>query len=230
MVMDPVPAFAHNPLGIRSASYTKFLKPADIEGLNIVTIRYLDSKKEDDMYMYIPGMRRVRRMSVGQKQDSAGGTDHTWDDYRGWDGRIFRNTYKFLGTKELLLPRHNEFEKMSKKYGEMFPQGMRRERVKTYIIEAINKDPNYMYSKRILTIDPEHFGAMDCEMYDRHGKLWKKMDNTLAFKEGAVVNVGYTIEIIRLHTSPWIHYYSSNPYDKRYKPEMFTVEYLQRGH
>jgi hypothetical protein len=171
-------------------------------------------------------------MSTAQRQDSAGGTDHTWDDYRGWFGHIPRNKYKFLGVTEILGSRNNEMvpkEKWHTEVNQGYPYGTVRERCKVYVLQAVNKEANYMYSKRIWYLDPESFTLLDTDMYDRHGRLWKKFDTNVFEVQGAAFGTGgYSWDLQRLHSTTW---YTPNvfPYST-FNPDEHTIEYLSRRH
>ena len=67
--------------------YTGFTSPFDIAGTAFLILRYDDPRKADDSWAYIPSLRRVRRISVEVKSDSLLGTDHTLEDFNGFNGR-----------------------------------------------------------------------------------------------------------------------------------------------
>ena len=90
--LPPMPEWLPNPKGIRYFNNLTMDYPYDLKGTMRFLIRYEDPKKDDDIWMYIPTMRRVRRMSGAQRQDSFGGTDSSYDDIRGFDGRPFEHT------------------------------------------------------------------------------------------------------------------------------------------
>jgi hypothetical protein len=46
-----------------------------------------------------------------------------------------------------------------------------------WIIEAVNKDPNYIYKRSIWYIDPELWFIVFADKYDKYGKLWKTMEH-----------------------------------------------------
>jgi len=80
--------------------------------------------------------------------------------------------------------------------------------VKCWVVEAKNKDPDYIYSKRVWYLDPENWQFNIQEMYDRQGRLWKMMEEfwaeyKLEEAEGvATVFVGeHTVDLIRRHGS-----------------------------
>ena len=155
--------------------------PEEIRGLGVLTIRYLDPDREDAMWMNLPTMRRTRRMSTSQRGDTFGGGDTTWDDYGAYAGKTERNTYKLLAKKEVLLVLHEEKDvwpehpedKDEKGLAPPMCPGGNFEKREMYVIEAVSKDPNYVYSKWIWYIDPATGEIIYSEMFDRKGKLWK---------------------------------------------------------
>ena len=93
-------------------------------------------------------------------------------------GDVNLNTYKLIGQKDLLLWRHQDdpYNKLTRKNGQGFWSGIQRERVRCFIVEAVNKDPNYVYSKRVWYLDSENWQLNAQVVYDRQGKLWKNME------------------------------------------------------
>ena len=45
------------------------------------------------------------------------------------------------------------------------------------MLEGVNKDPGYIYSKSIWYVDPELWHITYADKYDRQGKLWKSMEH-----------------------------------------------------
>ena len=72
--------------------------------------RYIDQTKDDDMWMYLPTMRRTRRMSTAQKMDTlGGGMDITWDDFQNFAGKILHDAHplKLLTVTEIIQKSSN---------------------------------------------------------------------------------------------------------------------------
>ena len=65
-------------------------------------LRYDDPRKADDSWAYIPSLRRVRRISVEVKSDSLLGTDHTLEDFYGFNGRPMEHSWEYIGTARIL--------------------------------------------------------------------------------------------------------------------------------
>ena len=73
-----------------------FQKPADVKGTGFLSFEYDDSSKEDDRWLYLPAMRKVRRISGSSKNDYFMGSDFTYDDMGDKD----LDDYKYKLIKE----------------------------------------------------------------------------------------------------------------------------------
>ena len=63
---------------------------------------HTDSAKQDDSWLYLPSLRRVRRLSTAQRSDALFGQDIDVDSYGGYAGQIPWFEWKFLGSKPML--------------------------------------------------------------------------------------------------------------------------------
>ena len=88
--------------GTHFREYTGFTAPFDIAGTAFLILRYDDPRKADDSWAYIPSLRRVRRISVEVKSDSLLGTDHTLEDFYGFNGRPMEHSWEYIGTARIL--------------------------------------------------------------------------------------------------------------------------------
>lgn len=145
-------------------AYTEFLEPADVVGTKFLTL----SKKgaEDDQRIYLPALKKVRRISSSSKDGEFMGSDLNYFDM---EKRYFEDgTYTLLGTDETL---------------DAVPG------VKLAKITTVYKDPNAPYSKAVSWIDPSTGIAYRSEMYDKKdGALLK----TVIVSETKVVK-GYLL-------------------------------------
>ena len=57
-----------------------FKKPEDVEGTCFLSWEYDDVSKEDDKWLYMPALRKERRISGRSSNDYFMGTDFTYDD------------------------------------------------------------------------------------------------------------------------------------------------------
>jgi uncharacterized protein len=59
-----------------------FTKPSNVEGTAFLTYDYVEAGKEDDQWLYLPAMRKVRRISAAERGGYFMGTDFTYEDLK----------------------------------------------------------------------------------------------------------------------------------------------------
>jgi len=97
-----------------------FTAPADVKNTSFMDWSYGDINKEDDMWIYLPALKKVKRISSENKSDYFMGSDFTYDD---------------LGDRKPEQDRHRII-------GEVKVKGR-----DCYVVESVPKDPDYMYSR-----------------------------------------------------------------------------------
>jgi hypothetical protein len=130
-----------------------FSLPADDAGLGFLVWRQANAA-QDDMWLFMPGYRAVRRIPVSSKQRLAG-TDLLYEDVRELAGeRTDRFTYKTVGSETI--------------------DGRAAD-----VVSATPKaDTVTAYGSRKVWIDKEWLFPLKVEFYDASGKLWKVLRNS----------------------------------------------------
>jgi hypothetical protein len=173
--VDPKPEFTPNKDEVRyKESLHPIIEPFDLKGTGFTYYRYLDPARHDDSWLYLPQLRRVRRLSSAQRSDALFGQDTDVDSYGGYAGNIAWMDWKFLGEKEILGSIHSE--NFPVKYGENssdFAFEDVWEPRKVYVVEAVSQLPQYAYGKRVIFVDKEVFIIPYSDIYDKAGQLWK---------------------------------------------------------
>jgi hypothetical protein len=174
LFVDPKPEMP-NPDGIR---YKEILSPVvspfDMKGVGALYFRYLSAARQDDSWLYVPAVRRVRRMSTSQRSDALFGQDADQDSFWGFSGHIAWSEWKLLGIKEVLGVLHRQhFRPQRCPDGADFAYCDNWEKRRAYVIEGVSKLPQYAYGKRVLYIDTEAWIVMNSDIYDKRGELWK---------------------------------------------------------
>ncbi len=177
--LDPKPALPvkQNKKEFRRGMFMTMFKPAEFLNTRMYTLRHIDQSKQDITYLWYNQFRRIRRLSTNQRTDSIDGSDLIYDDEYLWDGQLTRNNYTFKGKKDLLCSRNESLVGTTRTDGQGMLNGHKFERCNMYVVEAVNKDPNYIYSKRVLYLDPETYLIMWLEIYDEKGRFWKCFGN-----------------------------------------------------
>jgi hypothetical protein len=162
------------------------IEPFDLKGVGFTYYRYLDPAKQDDSWLYLPSLRRVRRLSTAQRSDALFGQDTDQDSYGGYAGQIAWMDWKLLGEKEMLGAFHTSAFPVKWVEGNAdWGFDGEWEKRKVYVMEGVSKLPQYAYSKRVLFIDNEIWENPYSDMYDRAGQLWKVWLNDWSFRKEA---------------------------------------------
>ena len=191
LYVDPKPE-RENPDKVRAkSSLHPVLEPFDLKGVGETGIRYLSPDRQDDTWLYLPSLRRVRRLSSAQRSDALFGQDTDVDSYGGYAGQIAWFDWKYLGEKEILASYHSDAFPV--KYcdgGGDFIFCDNWEKRKAYVVEGIPKLPQYAYGKRLIFVDKESYLVSYSDIFDRSGQLWKVWVNQWSFKKRATGSYG----------------------------------------
>ncbi len=91
-----------------------YKKPTNVKGTAFLTFDYpttsnIETNKEDDQWLYLPALRKVRRISAADRGDYFLGTDFTYEDIK-LEGRLSLQDYHFESLKAELLNAGTEAE------------------------------------------------------------------------------------------------------------------------
>ena len=153
--------------------YFEFLDPFDIAGTKFVVERSTDPEVEDQVYSYIAGERRVRRLSAKERADSFMGTDLTLDDSQGFSGRVLDYVWDYLGRKVILhvsASRNAEAEFFGPNSNIPLDRWQLRP---CYVVELTPKWEEHPYGRRVQFIDTESYNTTLSLIFDRKDSLWK---------------------------------------------------------
>jgi hypothetical protein len=156
-------------------AYTN-LEPRALRGLGVLNYHYDDPNKLDALMIYVPSLRRIRKMSATDTQDPQG--DLSYDDSDMMAQKITpkKFPYKFdiIAEREYLLPttyNHSPMWVDSKNHYAL--REVEFQRRPCYVLELTQLDPNYIYSKRVFYIDKETFICLIAAYYDQKGRLYR---------------------------------------------------------
>jgi hypothetical protein len=161
------------------------VEPFDARGIMILSYRYisadgpLDQAKNDDTWVYLPDLRRVRRISTAQRTDSVQGTDFTQDDLRSFSGIPPQYTWECLGEQKVLGPMNQKH--LGYPYSEDYNYGTygfsfandRWELRDTFLIRMDPLNDDHPYSRKDIYVDKNTFEPLYSFAYDRREELWK---------------------------------------------------------
>ena len=159
--------------------------PFDARGIMLLTYRYkasdgpLDQAKNDDTWVYVPDLRRVRRISTAQRTDSVQGTDFTMDDLRSFAGIPPQYSWECIGEATVIGPMNTH--DLAYPYTEDYnfgPYGFSYasdnwEVRDAWIVRFDPKNEDHPYHHKDIYFDKETFNSIYSFAYDRKNELWK---------------------------------------------------------
>lgn len=172
--------------------------PADVNGIVSLAWRYRGADRRDALWTYVPALRRVRQVSPANRSDGFLGSDLTQDDGPYFDGKIEDFTWKLVGEQDLLVlfdapsfERPADLERLPDGGWRMIiPAGARvgfqqpgwtgapwcpvQEiliRRPHWVVEAVPKDPYYLFGRLVFRFDKELFLGSYSSKYDWQGNL-----------------------------------------------------------
>jgi hypothetical protein len=180
--VEPIPEMPNRDrVRFKEAMYP-LIEPFDLKGVGFTMNRYLDHTRQDDTWLYVPQLRRVRRLSSAQRSDALFGQDTDQDSYEGYQGNIAWMEWRFLGEARILATMHAEHLPV-RWHGASadFMHDDTWEPRDVWILEGRSRLPQYAYSRRVIYLDKEISRIPYTELYDRAGELWKVWVNNYRF-------------------------------------------------
>jgi hypothetical protein len=159
--------------------------PFDARGIQLLSYRYKSSDKprkdarNDDTWVYVPTLRRVRRISTAQRTDAISGTDFTFDDLRSFNGIIPQYEWTCLGERKLIAPMNTKTKAYPYEKDHNFgPYGLsyaddRWELRDAWIVRMKPKNEDHPYHHKDIFIDKETLAPLYSFAYDQKEELWK---------------------------------------------------------
>ena len=132
-----------------------FRYPNDVKGTGFLTVDYDDINKDDDKWLYLPAMKKTRRISgKSSKTDYFMGSDFTYDDVG--QRNIDEDTHKLLREEKV-------------------------DGIDCWVVESVPKKGDEIFSKKISWIRKDCLIAAKMEYYDKLGKLHRalKVENVV---------------------------------------------------
>ncbi len=169
----------------KEASGVEVVAPFDARGIMLLTYRYKTADKprsearNDDTWVYVPTLRRVRRISTAQRTDSISGTDFTMDDLRSFNGIVPQYEWECLGEMDLIAPGNTRVAGYPYEEDQSFgPFGLsfaddRWEMRRVWKVRMTPKNDDHPYSYKDIYIDQQTFVPHFSFAYDRKDELWK---------------------------------------------------------
>ena len=179
-----------------------FQDPASVRGTRFLSME--NPGKDNDQWIFLPSLAKVRRIAASEGSDSFMGTDFSYDDISSADRKTDLDNHKIL--------REEKFQNKD-----------------CYVIESTPKEANYQYSKMIQWINKGNYVNYKVELYDKKGVQVKLLE-ILEFKEvqGRETNMVTRMTTLAAGTSTSLNI-GIVKYDDPIPEGVFTTNYLETG-
>ena len=181
-----------------------FQQPADVKGTGFLTWDYDDESKTDDRWLYLPAMKKTRRISgTSAKKEYFMGSDFTYDDMG--NRNVDADVHKLLKTETL--------------NGQL-----------CWVIESTPKDNDGLYSKKIGWIRKDNYMALKVEYYDKQGVVLKILEvNDMKKIDGFWTATQMTMTNLQQNHKTILRF-ESMAFNIPIEDNLFTVNSLEKGY
>lgn len=186
-----------------------FLSPADVKETGFLTYDYDDSSKDDDQWLYLPELKKVKRIASSDKSSSFMGSDFTYSDMTS------RNVedYSYAIMKEPVVDGHKTWQMM------VTPRNEK-------VIEETG------YTKSIVFIRQDNFVVVQALNYIKAGNKLKYM-KVLELEQIDGIWTSTKIQMVTKKGKKTLHKtileFSDIKYNQDLDEGFFTTRTLERG-
>ena len=176
-----------------------FLSPADDKGVAFLKIEHDD--RDDEMYIWLPSFKKIRRISAKKRSDSFMGSDMSYEDLSS--RQLDENTYILIGQEVY-------------------------DSISCHLLESIPKEHiRSEYSRHITWVDPNLLIPLKEESYDKFGQLLKeKYFSYTIIKKYQILTKVHVTNIQKNHSTT-LHF-ENIELDTGLSDDLFHERYLKR--
>lgn len=136
--------------GVKKSLIT-FSSPKDVAGVAYLTFEHDErnnEEKESENWLYMPAIKKIRRISGSARQDEFMGSDFTYEDIA--DRGLNKDTFTLIGEEKA-------------------------ENTDCWKIDCVSKDSGEKIPRRILWIRKDNYLLQKVELYDQRGELHRTL-------------------------------------------------------
>jgi Outer membrane lipoprotein-sorting protein len=186
-----------------------FVHPADVKDTSFLTIDYDDPSKDDDQWLYLPALRKTKRIASSDKSGSFMGSDLNYSDMTD------RNLpdYDFNLKKEMTV-----------------------KGVKTWLIESIPRTKEVIretgYKKSLIFVRQDNYFVIRAVHWEKDGGYLKYVDvKELQLIDG--IWVATEMHVTRKKNKSTVHKtilrFNNTKFNQDLDYEMFTIRRMEKG-
>jgi outer membrane lipoprotein-sorting protein len=179
-----------------------FQEPADVKGTGFLSWEYDNPSKDDDRWLFLPALKKVRRISGSSKNDYFMGSDFTYDDMGARS--VEDDTHTLL--KEEQIDKRN-----------------------CWVIRSVPRDKRSLYSSVIRWIDKETLLPVKAEYFNQGKTLLKVLKLEDCRLQNGIWTAFKWVMDNRQRKHQTVLEIKTMEYDTGIKDSMFRVSTLERG-
>ena len=141
-------------IGDGDKSLSIFDKPADVSGTAFLT--YSHAIKPDEQWLYLPALKRVKRINSKNKSGPFMGSEFAYEDLASQE--IEKYTYKYIRDEKIRTDEH--------------PDG-----VDCFVVERYPAYEHSGYTRQLAWVNKDRYVAEKIKFYDRKNELLKTLIN-----------------------------------------------------
>ena len=194
--------------GLDSKSVSYFLSPANVRDTSMLTWDYADEAKDDDQWLYLPALKKVRRISSSDRGDYFMGTDFTFEDIKATP-ELGDYNWTLMGSETL-------------------------DDKDVWVVQAIPKSKQLMkdlgYSKVVYHVRKDIDMYIKVDFWDRKGRELKHLISTgITQIDGIWTATGGVMKNVQTnHRTELV--FSGQEYNTGLSDRMFTERMIKRGY
>jgi hypothetical protein len=201
--VPPARVPTENPRDLASQQRAVVVAPADLSATASLAWRFREAEQRDQSWVFVPALRRVRQVSATNRSDGFLGSDVSQDDGTFFDGKPEDFAWRLVGQRDALVladpaslagtavrrgtPEGGVEEEWPAAqpvvgyqdpgwrglpWAPVAPVLVRR---RLWVIEAVPRDPYYLFARIELGIDAETFQGATSRKFDGQGGLLRSL-------------------------------------------------------
>ncbi|MBT7545398.1 MAG: outer membrane lipoprotein-sorting protein [Kordiimonadaceae bacterium] len=190
-----------------------FLSPSDVKNTAFLTYDYKSDDKDDDQWMYLPALKKTKRIPSSDKGASFMGSDFSYSDMTAKD--LDDYTYKLLG--ESSIKRSEGTESVWKIEAMPVSQAVIDETGYTKSVLYIRKDNYVLTRAKFYLKKANRVKYMDVRKMEKIDDIWVVMQTTMTTKKGSAT----------LHKTILTN--SEVDFNVINSDDMFTIRSIEKG-
>lgn len=120
--------------------------PRDLQGTALLTFSHRQGG--DDQWLYLPSLKRVKRIAAGNRTGSFMGSEFAYEDVSSQE--VDKFTYRYVGDEAL-------------------------DAVNVFVVERYPVDSSSGYSRQTVWVDQAEYRPLRIDYYDKNGELLKTL-------------------------------------------------------